>query len=57
MELAKLVKQSGEDAITLALVREDAEQSESEAALARSIHFIVEYFILCTLNLHVFYKP
>jgi len=43
MELAKLVKQSREDAVTIALVKEDAEQSESEAALARSLHFVIEF--------------
>jgi len=35
MDIAKLVKQAGEDAVTIALVREDAEQSENEAGLAR----------------------
>ena len=35
MDLAKLIKQAGEDAVTMSLVREDAEQAESEAALSR----------------------
>ncbi|KAG0572146.1 hypothetical protein KC19_VG072600 [Ceratodon purpureus] len=35
VDLAKLIKQAGEEAVTMSLVREDAEQAESEAGLAR----------------------
>lgn len=35
VELAKMTKQAADDSVTMALVREDAEQAESEATLAR----------------------
>lgn len=35
VELAKMTKQAADDSVTMALVREDAEQADSEATLAR----------------------